>query len=213
MSRPGTGEASVAAVVLAAGLGSRFGAAPKMLAELEGKPLVRHVAEAALASRAKPVLVVVGSAGDRVKAALAGLEVETVDNERFAEGLSTSVQAGFRALPATAQAALVLLGDMPRVTSDLMDRLIEAWIPARCGAVVPTCGGRRGNPVLLSRALEPAIMALAGDRGAGPLLSRTTDVLELSVADPGVLADVDTPEALGELSVESGLTGRTSWPR
>jgi molybdenum cofactor cytidylyltransferase len=190
----------VAALVLAAGCGSRFGTEPKLLALLDGKPLVRHVAEAALASQAAPVLVVVGKRAPEIIAALAGLHLSFIQNPDFAGGLSTSLRAGFAALPPTAAGAVVLLGDMPRVQRPLIDGLIAAWDGAgRPHAAVPVAGGRRGNPVLLAAALAPEIARLSGDVGAGPLLRAYPDVLEWPTDDPGVLADVDTPAELAGL--------------
>jgi molybdenum cofactor cytidylyltransferase len=189
----------VAAIVLAAGRGTRFGAEPKLLARLEGKPLVRHVAEAAVAASAEPVLVVTGHRAAEVEAALAGLSVQFVRNPGYAGGLSTSLKAGFAALPDGAHAAVVLLADMPRVGSSLIEELVEAWLASRPAAVVPVYERRRGNPVLLSRSLAPEIEGLSGDVGAGLVLRRRGDVLELPVDDPAVLQDVDTPHGLRAL--------------
>jgi molybdenum cofactor cytidylyltransferase len=190
----------VAALVLAAGRGTRFGDEPKLLAMLRGKPLVRWVAEAALGSGARPVLVVTGHRADEVERALAGLAVAMVPNPAYADGLSTSLRAGFRALPPEAKAAVVLLGDMPLVGAPSIERLIEAWRDVgRPAALVPVTSGRRSNPAVLSRALAPEIMALEGDRGAAPLLRDRSDVVELPIEDSALLHDVDTPEALGQL--------------
>ncbi|HEY8383037.1 MAG TPA: nucleotidyltransferase family protein [Microvirga sp.] len=191
---------TVAALILAAGRGTRFGEAPKLLALLDGKPLVRHVAEAALASRARPVLVVTGHRADAVERALAGLALAPVPNPHFAEGLSTSLKAGFAVLPAEVEAAIVLLGDMPLVSAELIDDLAAAWAAgARPPALIPVHEGRRGNPVVLSRALAPQIAGLTGDAGAGPLLRGRTDVVEWPVGDPSILTDIDTPDALAAL--------------
>jgi molybdenum cofactor cytidylyltransferase len=192
-------EPRVAALLLAAGRGTRFGPAPKLLAEIDGEPLVRRAARAALASRAGPLLVVLGHAEEGVRSALEGLAFEAVPNPDYALGLSTSLRAGFRALPAEAEAAVVLLGDMPGVGAGLIDRLVAAYAAARPAAVVPVMGGRRANPVLLDRRLAEGIAGLAGDRGAAPLLAAREDVLELAVDDPGALLDVDTPDALAGL--------------
>jgi molybdenum cofactor cytidylyltransferase len=189
---------SVAALVLAAGQGTRFGPEPKLLARLDGKPIVRHAAEAALASKADPVLVVVGHRAEEVEAALVDLPVAFVRNPHYAEGLSTSLKAGLTQCPACADAAIVVLGDMPLVGPTLIDALIGAW-DGSAAAVVPTFGGRRGNPVLLSRVLAPALAALEGDQGAGPILRRRSDVLEVPVDDGSVLMDVDTAEALSRI--------------
>lgn len=191
---------SVAAVILAAGRGSRFAGAPKMLAELDGRPLVRHAADAAAAAGLAPVVAVLGHEGDAVAAALAGLDIVLVRNPAYADGLSTSLRAGFAALPVASEAAVVLLGDMPRVAAPLVSRLAGAWTEAgRPAALVPTFAGRRGNPVVLSAALAPEIARLAGDAGAGPLLRGRADVVEIALDDPAVALDVDTADALERL--------------
>ncbi len=145
------------------------------LVPLDEKLLVRHVAEAVLASAARPVIAVLGHRRDDVTAATNSLNVIAVENLAYRDGLSTSLKAGFAALPNDSEAAIILLGDllgdMPRVSANFIDRLIEAWRAAeRPCAVVPTFAGRRGNPVVLSWALAPKIASLAGDTGANPLL-------------------------------------------
>ncbi|AWB21147.1 nucleotidyltransferase family protein [Methylobacterium currus] len=193
----------VGTVLLAAGRGTRFGASPKLLSLLDGKPLVRHAAQAAVAADLGPVVAVLGHAGAEVRAALAGLPLTLVDNPDYAAGLSTSLRTGLGALPDDVGAAFVLLGDMPRVGPLLLAQLAEAFraAPVAPSAVVPVRDGQRGNPVLLNRRLlGPGLAALTGDRGAGPLLARRDDVLDLPVDEAGVLIDVDTPAALAGLS-------------
>jgi molybdenum cofactor cytidylyltransferase len=194
----------VAAILLAAGMSSRFKAASgegssKLLAPLAGKPLVRHAAEAALGSMARPVVVVTGHERAAVEAALEGLTLRFAHNSDYALGLASSLKAGIAALPTSAQGALVLLGDMPGVTPALIDRLIAAFA-AHPGALaaLPTSQGRRGNPVLLSRALFAAIAELEGDEGARRLLANAGAGQVIEVEAPGDAAtlDVDTPEAL-----------------
>ncbi|GJD62277.1 nucleotidyltransferase family protein [Methylobacterium frigidaeris] len=193
----------IGTVLLAAGRGTRFGASPKLLSPLDGKPLVRHAAEAAVAAGLGPVVAVLGHAGEAVRDALAGLPLTLVENPDYAEGLSTSLRAGLGAMPQSVSAALVLLGDMPRVGPGLLVRLADAFraAPVAPSAVVPVRDGQRGNPVLLNhRLLGPGLAILTGDRGAGPLLARRDDVLELPVDEAGVLIDVDTPAALAGLT-------------
>ncbi len=187
----------VGILLLAAGRGTRFGADPKLLALLDGRPLVRHAAEAALASSLRPVLVVTGHAEAAVARALAGLDLTPIANPAYADGLSTSLRAGFAALPPGLEGVVVMLGDMPRVGAGLLDDLAAAWLRAgRPDALVPTFAGRRGNPVLLAARLAPEIAALAGDAGAGPLLRDRPGVVDWPVRDAGVALDVDTPDAL-----------------
>jgi molybdenum cofactor cytidylyltransferase len=191
---------SVGALILAAGRGTRFGDEPKLLADLDGKPLVRHVAEAALRSRARPVVLVTGHRSAEVRRAVTDLPLDVILNDRYADGLSTSLQAGFRALPSDREAAIVLLADMPRIGTPLIDRMIDAWCAAgRPAALIPTFGGERGNPVVLSAALRHEIEALRGDTGAGPILKIRSDVALLDAGDPAVVQDVDTRTRLAEL--------------
>jgi len=190
----------IAAIVLAAGKGSRMGGG-KMTARLAGRPLVRHAVDAAAASGADPLLTVVGHDAGAVRAALDGVETTIVDNADFSEGMSTSLKAGLAAVPEDAAGAIVLLGDMPHVTSAIVDRLIAAFAAnPSAKAVAPTLGGVRGNPILIARALFPEVMRLDGDVGARRLLAAAGDgVLELAVDDAAIVTDVDTPEALRAL--------------
>jgi len=193
---------AVAAIVLAAGRSTRMGGPNKLLQPLAGRPLVRIAAEAALASRAAPVLVVTGHQADAVKEALQGLDVTFVHNPDFAEGLSTSVRSGITALPASVDAAVICLGDMPLVNAGLIDRLIEAFDP-QTGAliVLPSKDGQRGNPVLWARRFFDDLKTLSGDSGARQILKNHADgVVEVPVADDSSSLDVDTPEVLASLS-------------
>jgi len=195
---------AIAGVVLAAGRSSRMGGPNKLLAEIGGKPLVRIVVDAVLASRARPVVVVTGHQRDRVEAAVAGLPVKFVHNPHFADGLGTSLKAGIAALPAGADGAIVCLGDMPQVDAALIDRLIGAFDPDH-GAlvVVPTIDGKRGNPVVWSRRFFPDLMAVEGDVGARYLIGRYTEaVAEVPLTGTAALTDVDTPEALEAVRAE-----------
>jgi molybdenum cofactor cytidylyltransferase len=190
----------VAAVVLAAGQSRRMGGPNKLTETLGGAPLVRRVVEQVLASKASPVVVVTGHQRERVEAALAGLSVRFVHNPHYAEGLSTSVKAGIAAVPAGADAALISLGDMPQVDARLLDRLVDAFDPAR-GAliVVPTFEGKRGNPVLWSRRFFPELGALQGDVGARHLIGAYADaVVEVPAESRSVFFDIDTPDALAQ---------------
>lgn len=188
----------VAAIVLAAGRSSRMGGPNKLLAEIGGRPLVRIVAEAALASRARPVIVVTGHQRERVEAALAGLDVVLVHNPAYADGLSASLKAGIAAVPPAADGAIICLGDMPQVEALLIDRLLAAFDPERGALVaVPTIGGKRGNPVVWSRRFFSDLSTLTGDVGArGLIASYPEAVVEVATTDDAAFTDVDTPDAL-----------------
>jgi molybdenum cofactor cytidylyltransferase len=194
----------IAAVVLAAGRSTRMGAINKLIAEIGGKPLVRIAAEQALASQAKPVIVVTGHEHERVEAALAGLPVRFVHNPDYADGLGTSLKAGIAAVPADADGAIVCLGDMPQVDAKLIDKLIAAFDPESGAlAVVPTIDGRRGNPVVWSRRFFHDLMTISGDIGARHLIGSYAEaVVEVPVAGAAAFTDVDTPDALDSVKAE-----------
>jgi len=198
-----TGRA-IAALVLAAGRSSRMGGPNKLLEKINGRPLVRIVVDAALGSKARPVIVVTGHQRERVEAALAGLPVQVVHNPNFSDGLGTSLKAGIAAVPPQADGAIVCLGDMPQVDAALIDRLIAAFDPDKGAlAVVPTIAGKRGNPVVWSRRFFPDLMAVEGDVGARHLIGRYAEaVTDVPLTGTAALTDIDTPEALRAVKAE-----------
>jgi molybdenum cofactor cytidylyltransferase len=194
----------LAAIVLAAGRSTRMGGPNKLLAEINGRPLVRIAAEEALKSQARPVIVVTGHQRERVEAAVSGLDVVLVHNPDFAGGLSTSLKAGIAAVPADADGVIVCLGDMPQVDAKLIDRLLSAFDPEK-GAlvVVPTIEGKRGNPVVWSRRFFPELAALDGDTGARHLIASYPEaVTEVPLTGNAALVDVDTPDVLKAVKAE-----------
>ena len=195
---------SIAALVLAAGRSSRMGGPNKLLAEIGGRPLVRIAVEEALASQARPVIVVTGHQRERVEAALAGLPVDFVHNPYFADGLGTSLKTGIAALPAQSDGVIVCLGDMPQVDAAMINRLIGAIDPAKGSLIaMPTIEGQRGNPVVWSRRFFPDLMAVEGDVGARYLIGRYTEaVAEVPLSGKAALTDVDTPEVFEALKAE-----------
>lgn len=177
------------AIVLAAGCGSRFGGG-KLSAMLGGKPLLDHAVAAALASPAERVIVV-GRPGSTLAEdpRLSLVELESA-------ALSDSLRAGLAAAGG-AEAALIFLGDMPRVPHDMAARLIAALGEGL--AALPEFDGKPGHPVLLARRGFVLADALTGDEGLGRALRGRTDVVRLAVADEGVVLDVDTRETLAKL--------------
>jgi molybdenum cofactor cytidylyltransferase len=187
----------IAALLLAAGQSSRMGS-NKLLAEVDGRPMVARVAQRLLSSRARPIIAVLGNDADRIDAALGRLPVERVRNPAFAEGLSSSLKRGLAALPPDIDGVIVCLGDMPLVAGRDLDRLIAAFNPLEGRAiVVPTRHGKRGNPVLWAKRFIPEMAELAGDVGAKHLIGDYAElVAEVEMDSDGVLIDIDTPDAL-----------------
>ncbi len=191
----------IAAVVLAAGLARRMGS-NKLLAPIDGVPMVARVVDAALGSHARPVIVVTGNEAERLKGALAGRDVTFVHNPDFTEGLSSSVRRGIAAVPQDCDGALICLGDMPRVAPADLNRLIAAFNPLEGRAIcVPVRDGKRGNPVLWARRFFGEMQELAGDVGAKHLIgAHGESAAEVAMDSDGVLIDIDTPRALAALA-------------
>ncbi|MFQ3663383.1 MAG: nucleotidyltransferase family protein [Chloroflexaceae bacterium] len=198
---------TVHGILLAAGRSARMGR-PKQLLPWQGRPLVRHVAEVALASRLAGVVVVLGAYAGEVARALDGLNgsLRQVMCAEYAGGQAASLRCGLEALPDSVRAVVVLLVDQPLVTPVLINRLIAAFEAAPAAvAVVPRYQGQRGTPVLLAERLFAEVRALEGDLGARPLLARYADAVRwLDVDDPAVVEDVDTPEDYEHVLREAG---------
>jgi molybdenum cofactor cytidylyltransferase len=188
----------IGALLLAAGQSRRMGGPNKLLAEIDGVPMVTRVTQRLLASRARPIIAVLGNQAAAVDAALGKLPVERVRNPEFAAGLSTSLKRGIAALPPDLDGVIVCLGDMPLISGRHLDRLIAAFNPLEGRAIiVPTRRGKRGNPVLWSRQFFPEMAGLAGDVGAKHLIGEHAElVAEVEMDDDAVLVDIDTPDAL-----------------
>jgi molybdenum cofactor cytidylyltransferase len=196
-------RSNVAAILLAAGASSRLGT-PKQLLSYGGAPLVRHVAATALASRIARLFVVVGNRADDVRASLAGLDVEIVDNLSYQQGQSTSLRQGLLAIPRSLSAALVLLVDQPFVDAALIDRLIGLYEETGAAIVAPQHGGHRGNPVLFDQSLFPELLTVVGDTGARDIILRHRDRLAtLQLPDDRPFTDVDTWEDYQRIRLES----------
>ncbi|MBV9016249.1 MAG: molybdopterin-binding/glycosyltransferase family 2 protein [Alphaproteobacteria bacterium] len=187
----------IAALLLAAGQSSRMGS-NKLLAEIDGRPMIARTAQRLLSSHARPIVAVLGNEADRVDAALGKLPVERVRNPAFGEGLSSSLKAGIGALPDDIDGVIVCLGDMPLVAGRDLDRLVAAFNPLEGRAIiVPTRRGKRGNPVLWAKRFIPEMAELAGDVGAKHLIGEHAElVCEVEMDTDGVLVDIDTPDAL-----------------
>jgi molybdenum cofactor cytidylyltransferase len=150
--------------------------------------------------------VVTGHQEAAVRAALAGQAVRFVPCPDHAEGMSASLRCGLRALTADVDAALILLADMPRVSTGLLRRMIAAFNPTEGRAIiVPTFQGKRGNPVLWDRRFFGEMTGLAGDVGARHLIGEHAElVTEIEAEDAGIFLDIDTPEAYRTLTEPHG---------
>ena len=171
-----------AAVVLAAGASRRFGA-QKLVAPLDGKPIVRWTVECVLASRVQDVVVVLGHEEDAVR---------TVVNARFSSGMSASIAAGLAALAPATRGALIVLGDQPGVSARVLDDLVAAHESSPESIIVPVYRGTRGNPVLFPASLFADVMETTGDTGARDVVVRHADRVRQVDLDIPMPPDIDT---------------------
>jgi molybdenum cofactor cytidylyltransferase len=197
---PDSAAPRVAGVLLAAGTGSRFGDANKLLARLEGDPLVRHAARTLAEAGLSPLVAVVGFEADRVAAALDGLPFEVVENSAFRQGKASSIRRGVAALGPAVDAAVFALGDMPRVDPTTVRALVDVYDAGEWTALAAACERRRGNPVLFDHGHFDALRNVSGDRGGRETLLSGERSALVETGDPGVRRDVDTPEDLDAVS-------------
>lgn len=194
-------DPAIGCIVLAGGLSRRMGG-NKLTADLHGKAILLRVIDAALDSGVRPIIVVTGHQAAAVTESLAERDVVIIHNPDYADGQSTSLRAGIACLPSDLDGVAVLLGDMPDVRADTIDRLVHCFIGSGLpDAVVPVCSGQRGNPVILGTRLFAAVMTLTGDRGAKSLLTGDR-VVEMETNDAAVLRDIDT---IGDLEKARAL--------
>jgi len=188
---------TVAGLVLAAGAGRRFGG-PKQLAALDGRPLLEHAVRAMTAVPAlAPLVVVLGAAAEEIRAGVDFQRAEVVVCPDWAEGQAASLRCGVAAL-GDVDAALVTLGDQPRITPEVITGILEAARAGAHDAVRATYAGAPGHPVVLGRGLLRRVGELRGDVGARDLLAHA----RVGVWECGHLfnpVDVDTPDELEAL--------------
>ncbi|HEX4439655.1 MAG TPA: nucleotidyltransferase family protein [Thermoanaerobaculia bacterium] len=184
---------SVAAVILAAGASTRFGA-NKLLLKIGGESLVRRAARAALDAGLDPVVVVLGHDAGRVQGELGGLRVLPVLNPEFARGMSSSLRAGIAALPSEVGAMVVQLADMPRVTAEMLARLVERFIETGAPIVASDYGGVHAPPTLYARSLFGELRESEGDGVGKRVVGRHEAEVVRVPFPPGALADVDRAE-------------------
>lgn len=191
----------VIAVLLAAGQSTRMGKSNKLLTDIDGRAMVLHAVDAMLKSKVKDVFLVTGHQEEQIRKVVANRPLTIVHNPDYAAGLSTSLKAALNALPQDADGVLIGLGDMPRIQSGDIDRLIAAFDPDEGRSIcVPTVGHKRGNPVLFSTDFVDEMLAVEGDVGARHLIGSHADqVVEIEMDNDATLIDVDTEEALAAL--------------
>jgi len=188
---------TISAIILAAGRSTRMGANNKLLTPWRGKTPLKFVCEAATTSECDKIIVVTGHQQSQVLQAISDFEVQSEHNPDYKLGMASSIKVGILAARQNnSEAVLVLLGDMPGVTREMINEMIFAGQDhSRDKIIVATFQGKRGNPLLWPKKYFDELSCLKGDKGARQIFSRHEDqIVELELG-AGVLFDLDTPQA------------------
>jgi molybdenum cofactor cytidylyltransferase len=177
---------------------------PKLALPVDGTPMLRRVVEAAAGSRCRETVVVLGAHEDAYRALLEGTPARVVVNPEFAHGLSTSIRAGVAALSPQSEAVVILLGDQPRITAPVVDRLIAVYVEEGKRIVASAYRGAVGVPVLFDAALYLELLTLEGDAGARSVIEAYPQHGVAVTLEDGAWEDVDTPEDLRRLTGAGG---------
>jgi len=186
----------ITAIVLAAGKSERIGRPKPLLPTGDGTPFLTAILETMTNTAVDEVRVVVGHAAEQVIDVGGLVRHVIVHNREFERGMLSSVQAGIKALPPGTTAFLLWPVDQPLVLPDTVDRIIEAWKRLHAPVVVPVYRGKRGHPTLFSATLADELMRAPETEGARAVVHAFEKALaEVDVDDPGILTDIDTPQA------------------
>ncbi len=190
---------NITAILLAAGRSRRFGPDDKLMAELEGTPIILKTLGALSGSKCRAIHVVVAPDNSPLKELLKDQPASLVANPQAEAGIGSSIATGIASLEDDVAGALILPGDMPWMTSAFINRLIEAFVAnERNRVIVPTTPeGEQRNPIIWPRSYFAELCKLSGSRGAKKLIPATPDQrLEILAPDTAIFRDIDTPAEL-----------------
>lgn len=201
----------ISALILAAGMSSRYVGHNKLLLPFGDGPVVRRTVQTVLTTQVDQVMVITGHDCRDIEAALAGLPVIFVHNPHYQHGeMLSSIQSGLTYLNQTAgqanDAALIILGDQPLLPAALVNRIKQAYTLGCGGIIAPRYQTLRGHPVLMARQWWAEALALSPGHNLRELLQAHTEAVSfIQVNNDTVLRDVDTPEAYAEARAIAGL--------
>ncbi len=186
---------TVSGIVLAAGESRRMGGINKLNMPVDGEPLLRRTVRTLLSSRLDELVVVLGHQADEVQTLLQGLNVRTVINPDYREGQMSSVHCGLAALSRPCDGVMICLVDLPFLTVQDVNVLIDAFLHHRGDIIVPTYEGRRGNPIVIAYAHRGQILGGERNLGCKRLIERNPELVTTVAMDTDhVVFDLDTPE-------------------
>lgn len=184
----------ICAVILAAGESRRMGT-PKLLLPFGKTTMIETLVDEVLRSKSDKTLVVLGAEKEKIEQTLSNRPVENIVNSRYQEGMLSSIQAGFEALPDEVEAVLVCLGDQPLIPFFVLDKLIAAYKDTKKGIILPVYKKSRGHPILIDMKYKFEVQRISPHIGLRALVhDHPQDVLEVEVNSPQILKDFDKPE-------------------
>ena len=184
----------IVGIILSAGESKRMGK-PKQLLPWGNSVILQQVIDNASASRLRKILLVLGSHADEIEGKIkVSSKTRIVVNRDFKEGMSSSVKCGVKNAPAAAEAYMLLLGDQPFISSEILNKLIDSYQTGHHGIIIPVYNGKRGHPVIFDAKHKQELLGI-GDGGAKIVVdNHADDVLAVSLDSPEILADIDTPQ-------------------
>lgn len=200
-------QRSVGALVLAAGMSRRMGQPKVLMPWANGKPIIAHILDQLVLARLDHISVVTGHRAPEVAAIAARLDIPTIFNAEFATGeMLSSVKAGLRAMPDHVSAALIVLGDQPRIQPRVISQVLSTYAEGANEIVAPSFKQRRGHPILIDRRLWNEILALPADGAPRDVINAHADrIAYVNVDTDSVLSDVDTPQEYAQERNRAGL--------
>jgi molybdenum cofactor cytidylyltransferase len=201
---PSRREGPVAGILLAAGTASRMGS-NKMLLLLDGESVLRRAARRALAGGLSPLIVVLGHESDKALKEIEDLPCQWALNPLYQEGVNSSVKNGILAVPREALGAMVMLADMPFVTSGMIAAMIERFRASEAPLVISDYAGVNAPPMLYDRSLFTELMTMTGEGCGRQVVRRHRDEAEVLAWPESALADLDVPEDYQRVKAEGGL--------
>ncbi len=190
-------------VLLAAGKSERNGANNKLLTPVAGKPMIRHIIEAMAQSQCHSLTIILGHDAEAIASVCADAPFHHIVNTHYGEGMGASIACALNHRQDHVTDMMIVLGDMPLVTSDILDQLLACHLKADQPdktITLPVAEGRQGNPVIWGRDFFPALSDLHGDKGGKALIKAHANAINtLVLENPGVLTDADTPSALADI--------------
>lgn len=195
------------AIILAAGKSKRMGK-PKLLLPFREKTIIETVIQNAILSKADKILVVLGSNQDKIEQKIKNLPIKIVVNPHFSKGMLSSIQCGIQSIPKNARAVLVMLGDQPSISSDIINKIIDKFKSTKKGIILPVNKNKRGHPVLIDIKYRDKVERLNLDIGLRELIhNHPEDIMEVELETSNILQNIndmnDYKRELNNIKVES----------